>query len=135
MIVDTSAIVALWGQEIGWEKISQALENDPAPRISAATLVELYAVLDSRSSPENCRRLDALLAAYGIIVEPFTADQAKLAREAYRDFGKGSGHPAKLNLGDCFSYALASARHDTILFVGNDFRHTDLIPAIPQESW
>jgi len=130
MIVDTSAIVAIWLKEAGWERISTVLQEDPTPCISAATLVELCAVIDSRSSPENQRRLDALLSAYGIMTEPFTANQARIAREAYRDFGKGSGHPAKLNLGDCFSYALAASHHETILFVGDDFSHTDLVPAL-----
>jgi len=134
MIVDTSAIVSIWLKETGWEQISTVLQNDPAPCISAATLVELYAVIDSRSSPENQRRLDALLAAYGIMTEPFTANQARIAREAYRDFGKRSGHPARLNLGDCFAYALASSRHEPILFVGDDFSRTDLVPALPRED-
>ena len=130
MIVDTSAIVAIVRREPGWEVLSEALKSDPAPRMSAATLVELYAVVDSRTSPGNERRLDTLLAAYGIVIEPFTPDQAKLARAAYRDFGRGSGHPAKLNMGDCFAYALAAERRDTLLFVGDDFGHTDLVSAL-----
>jgi len=130
MIVDTSAIVAIVRREPGWEVLSEALKSDPAPRMSAATLVELYADVDSRTSPGNERRLDTLLAAYGIVIEPFTPDQAKLARAAYRDFGRGSGHPAKLNMGDCFAYALAAERRDTLLFVGDDFGHTDLVSAL-----
>ena len=129
MIVDTSAIVALFIGEQGWESICQKLEDAPTPKISAASLVELYAVLDSRGTPENSRRLDSLLTAFGIEVEPFDHTQALIARAAYRDYGKGSGHPASLNMGDCYSYALATAHHQPLLFVGDDFTHTDLIPA------
>jgi len=126
MIVDTSAIVALWLREPGWEAICQKLEDEPAPAMSAATLVELYAVLDSRANPENQRRLDALLDAFGIVVEPFDREQALVARAAYRDFGKGSGHPAHLNMGDCFAYALAASKRQPLLFVGQDFAQTDV---------
>ena len=129
MIVDTSAIVAIWLREPGWEALCQKLEADPAPAMSAAGLVELYAVIDSRTSPENQRRLDTLLSAFGIVVEPFTHEQADVARAAYHDYGKGSGHPARLNMGDCFAYALASVTHQPLLFVGDDFTHTDLIAA------
>ena len=130
MIVDTSAIVAIWLREPEWERLSDALERDPAPRLSAATLVEVYAVLDSRTNPENRRRLDALLDAYGIVVEPFTAEQAGLARAAYQDFGRGSGHPAQLNFGDCFTYALAASCREPLLLVGDDFSRTDLVSAL-----
>ncbi|MCL2471011.1 MAG: type II toxin-antitoxin system VapC family toxin [Propionibacteriaceae bacterium] len=126
MIVDTSAIVAIWQREPGWEAIDYLLKDDPSPTMSAATLVELYAVLDSRDSPENQRRLDTLLTGYGIVIVPFDHEQALIARAAYRDFGKGSGHRAHLNLGDCFSYALASAKHQPLIHVGDDFKYTDL---------
>jgi len=130
MIVDTSALVAIWLREPGWEAVSQVLREASSPRMSAATLVEVYAVLDSRAGPENRRRLDALLTAYGVIIEPFTPEQARIARAAYQDYGKGSGHPARLNLGDCYAYALAGARGEPLLFVGNDFTRTDLVPAL-----
>jgi len=129
MIVDTSAIVALWLREPGWEIVLQKLQTCPSPRLSAATLVELYAVVDSRSSPENQRRLDALLLDLGVVVVPFDQAQALVARAAYRDFGKGSGHPAHLNLGDCYPYALASVTREPLLYVGDDFGHTDVTPA------
>jgi len=129
MIVDTSALVALWRQEPGWEAINQKLVDDPKPLVSAATLVELYIVLDSRTGPENRRRLNEWLDALGIVIEPFDRAQAEVARAAYRDYGKGSGHPAHLNMGDCFSYALASVTHQPLLFVGDDFNHTDLVAA------
>ena len=129
MIVDTSALVAIWLREPGWQTPSEKLTNDPSPKISAATLVELYAVLDSRIAPENQRRLDTLLAAYGITTEPFTAEQAAVARAAYCDFGRGSGHQAHLNLGDCFAYALAIDTGEPLLFVGDDFTHTGVMSA------
>jgi ribonuclease VapC len=76
------------------------------------------------------RRFDDFFKEAQFIVEPVTVEQARIAREAYRDFGKGSGHPAKLNFGDCFAYALARATGEPILFKGDDFRHTDLAPTI-----
>ncbi|MGN6239913.1 MAG: type II toxin-antitoxin system VapC family toxin [Cellulosimicrobium cellulans] len=129
MIVDTSALVAIVLDEPGADTLSEILLAASRPRMAAPTLVELYAVLDNRSSPAQRRRLDALLELYGIEVEPFTAEHAEIAREAYREFGRGSGHPARLNLGDCFAYALAAATRDRLLFVGDDFARTDLRPA------
>jgi len=129
MIVDTSAIVAVLNREPGWEDLQAKLEADPSPQMSAATLVELYAVADARAVPENRRHLDTILEAAGIVVQPFDRAQAEIARAAYRDFGKGSGHPAHLNMGDCFSYALASVTRQPLLFVGDDFSHTDLVAA------
>ncbi|ARU51451.1 VapC toxin family PIN domain ribonuclease [Cellulosimicrobium cellulans] len=129
MIVDTSALVAIVLDEPGADTLSEILLAASRPRMASPTLVELYAVLDNRSSPAQRRRLDALLELYGIEVEPFTAEHAEIAREAYREFGRGSGHPARLNLGDCFAYALAAATRDRLLFVGDDFARTDLRPA------
>ena len=129
MIVDTSALVAIVLDEPGADTLSEILLAASRPRMAAPTLVELYAVLDNRSSPAQRRRLDALLELYGIEVEPFTAEHTEIAREAYREFGRGSGHPARLNLGDCFAYALAAATRDRLLFVGDDFARTDLRPA------
>ena len=98
--------------------------------MSAASYVELCSVIDNRIWPRDSRRLDAMLAAYGVEIVPFTASQATIARDAYRDFGKGSGHPAHLNMGDCFSYALAYETDDELLFVGDDFSHTDVRQAV-----
>ena len=129
MIVDTSALVAVLKQEPGWEALWRKLEDDPMPLVSAATLVELYVVVDAQTTAENRRRLDSILKELGIVIQPFDRAQADVARAAYRDFGKGSGHPAHLNLGDCFSYALASVSRQPLLFVGDDFGHTDLVAA------
>lgn len=132
MIVDTSAIVALVSKEPGWQQIDAELRRSERTRISAATLVELHAVLDRRLAPEQRRMVDFLLDEYGVAVEPLTAEHARVAREAYRDFGRGSGHAAHLNLGDVFSYALAVASGEPLLFVGDDFTRTDVVPALPR---
>jgi ribonuclease VapC len=94
--------------------------------MSAATLVELYIVGDTRGFPFQSSRLDTLIAELHIQIVPFDQAQAELARMAYRYFGRGSGHPAHLNMGDCFSYALAAQTCEPLLFVGDDFTHTDL---------
>jgi ribonuclease VapC len=83
-------------------------------------------VIDGSRDPIASRRFDELFKEASISVESVTLDQARIAREAYRDFGKGSGHLAKLNFGDCFAYALAKATGEPLLFEGDDFTHTDI---------
>ena len=83
-----------------------------------------------RGRPEVNRNVDRLLDAYDIEIEPLDANQARVAGQAYRDYGRGSGHPARLNLGDTFSYALAAVTGEPLLYRGDDFSHTDLRPAI-----
>ena len=97
--------------------------------MSAATAVEINAVLTRRLRPEDQRRVERLLDVWGIELVPFDAAQAGIATRAYRDFGRGSGHPAALNLGDCHSYALAIVANEPLLFVGDDFVHTDVVDA------
>jgi ribonuclease VapC len=98
--------------------------------ISAVNFVEAAVVIDGSRDPIASRRFDDLLRAARVHIEPVTEIQARLARDAYRDFGKGSGHSAKLNLGDCFAYALAKTTGESLLFVGADFGHTDIMSAI-----
>ncbi len=129
MIIDTSAIVALLLGEPPAGDITRLLAEGPS-RMSAATLVELYAVAASRLSVVQHRRLERLLTEADVQIVPFTADQARVAGQALRDFGRGSGHPARLNLGDAYSYALAATTGEPLLFVGEDFRHTDLTSAL-----
>jgi ribonuclease VapC len=86
-------------------------------------------VLDSRKDPVLSRTLDEFLQVAGVEIVPVTVEQARIARDAYRDFGKGSGHLAQLNFGDCFSYALAKANTEPLLYVGLDFSHTDVAAA------
>ena len=87
-------------------------------------------MIDAKRNPIASRRLDELIAEAAISIEPVTAEQARIARQAYRDFGKGSRHPAQLNFGDCFAYALAKELREPLLFKGNDFIHTDVVPAV-----
>ena len=129
MIIDTSAIVAILRQEPEARRFAGAIEAAPVRRISATTYVEIGAVIDGARDPVASRLVDELLAKAGIIIEPVTAAQARIAREAYRDFGKGSGHAAGLNFGDCFAYALAKATGEPLLFKGDDFSHTDMTAA------
>jgi len=98
-------------------------------RLSAANFVEVGAVIDGAGDPVASRRYDDLLRAARVTIIPVTETQARLARQAYRDFGKGSGHPARLNFGDCFAYALAKELSEPLLFKGDDFMHTDVIAA------
>lgn len=130
MIVDSSALVAILKEEAGWETYAGTLNAAEAPRISAAAYVELSIVIDRWKDPVLSSRVDELLARFNIQIEPFTTEQARIARQAYRDYGRGSGHAANLNYGDCFSYALARVMREPILFKGGDFVHTDLRPAV-----
>ena len=129
MIIDTSAIVAILRQEPEARRFAEAIEAALVRRISATTYVEIGAVIDGGRDPVASRLVDELLAKAGIIIEPVTAAQARIAREAYRDFGKGSGHAAGLNFGDCFAYALAKATGEPLLFKGDGFSHTDVAAA------
>ncbi len=134
MIVDSSAVVAILRDEPEAEAFVSAIVDDQQPTMSVVSWVESAVVLDSARDPVVSRKFDEFIRTAGIAIADATDQQARLAREAYRDFGRGSGHPARLNFGDCFSYALARSRDDTLLFKGNDFNHTDIRPAVsPQE--
>ena len=129
MIVDTSAIIAILRDESDTENLSSAIESAEVRRVSAGTYVEAAIVVDANRDPVLSRRLDSFLHQALITVEPVTVEQARIAREAYRDYGKGR-HRAGLNFGDCFAYALAKEKGEPLLFKGNDFRKTDVEPAI-----
>jgi len=129
MIVDSSALVAILKNEPEAEAFSRAMEAAKVVRISAATYLETHIVVDGYRNPILSARLEEILANPGIEIEPVTAEQAKIARQAYRDYGRGSGHPANLNFGDCFSYALARDKREPMLWKGDDFGHTDIRPA------
>ena len=130
MIIDTSALVAILRDEPEAEVCARATESAAMRRLSAVSLVEAAVVIDGSRDPIASRRFDDLLKEAEVLVEPVTEIQARLARDAYRDFGKGSGHPARLNFGDCFAYALAKVTGEPLLFKGADFGHTDIMPAI-----
>ena len=100
-------------------------------RVSAVNFVEAAVVIDASRDPVATRRFDDFMREADISVEPVTKGQAQIARDAYRDFGKGSGHPAQLNFGDCFAYALARDTGEPLLFIGEDFVHTDIVPVFP----
>jgi len=134
VIVDSSALVSLLLREPTAPAITMSIERALAEgeqiMISAATLVEASVVADGLRDPVRSARFDAIIESLRADVIPVTAAQAALARQAYRDYGRGSGHPARLNLGDCFSYALAKERGEPLLYVGDDFVHTDLASAL-----
>jgi len=129
VILNTSAIVAIALNEPERDRLVDAILNATAAKISAASMVEISAVLMRRMAPEDFRRVERLIDQLSIETVPFDAEQAASAARAYRDFGRGSGHPAGLNLGDCYSYALADVTGEPLLYVGDDFAHTDITAA------
>jgi ribonuclease VapC len=139
MILDTSALIAILRFETEAPEFARiiasaaesAAQSAAQPRISAVSYVEAAAVIDGSKDPIASRRFDELIEAAQIAIEPVTEAQARIARQAYRDFGKTSGHPAKLNFGDCFSYALAKSKGEPLLFKGQDFSRTDVKSARP----
>jgi len=130
MIIDASAIVAILRNEPEARSCANAIAGTTSRRVSAVNYVEAAVVIDGSRDPVASRRFDDLFREAQLVVEPVTESQARIAREAYRDFGKGSGHPAGLNFGDCFAYALAKATGEPILSKGDDFRRTDLTSAL-----
>ena len=132
MIVDTSAVLAVLTGEPEREAFLAALAGSARSQLSAAGYLELGIVVDGRRNPVLSRRLDEVLEQLGIEIVPVTAQHARIARQAYRDFGRGSGHPARLNFGDCFSYALAVQTREPLLWKGDDFGRTDVRRAVPE---
>jgi len=126
MIVDSSALIAILKREAQWSSLSETLDAARYSRISAASYLESSIVVDGWRNPILSREFDELIERFNIQIEPVTFEQARIARQAYRDFGKGSGHPAGLNFGDCFSYALARDKREPMLWKGDDFGHTDI---------
>ena len=129
MIVDSSAIIAILNAEADAEVFADAIAKTPHCLMSAANYLEAAVVIDRQRGAEAGRQFDALIARAAIKIEPVTREQADIARQAYLDFGKGK-HPASLNFGDCFAYALARSLHLPLLFKGSDFSLTDIEPAI-----
>jgi len=125
MVIDTSALVALLLGEPDADRIAQAIEHSSPRLLSAANLLETSIVIESRKGDAGGRELDLLIYRGEIEVVAVDQDQAEAARSAWRRFGKGR-HPAALNYGDCFAYALASTRRLPLLFCGDDFARTDI---------
>ncbi len=125
MVVDTAAIAAILFAEDEAERFSEAIADDPLRLISAGTALECSLVIESALGEAGGRELDLLLLRAGIEIIPFNAEQLTVARHAFRTFGKGQ-HPAGLNYGDCFSYALSMTSGEPLLFKGEDFAKTDV---------
>ena len=128
MIVDTSAIIAILFNEDDAESFADAIAAADSCRISAATFVEAAIVIETQTKTGASRQFDAFIRRAGIVIEPVTEEHAHIARQAFIDYGKGR-HPAGLNYGDCFSYALAKVSAEPLLFKGKDFAKTDLAAA------
>lgn len=126
MIVDTSALIAILRDEPEAAAFALKIAEAQTRRISAANFLEASIVVDGSRDAIASRRLDDFLRVANLIIEPVDEAQARIARDAYRDFGKGSGHPAQLNFGDCFAYALAKSSGQRLLYKGQDFIHTDI---------
>ena len=130
MIVDSSALVAILLNEEDGDALSVVLDGPEVVRMSAASYLETSIVIDKFRDASLSVSFDDMILDSRIIIEPVTAEQARIARQAYRDYGRGSGHAANLNFGDCFSYALARAKREPILYKGDDFGNTDLRSAV-----
>jgi ribonuclease VapC len=128
MIIDTSAIIAILFDEDDAKIYAKAITEADSCRMSAATFVETAVVVEAQTRNNGGRQLDAFIRRAGIAIEPVTEEQAHIARQAFIDFGKGR-HPAGLNYGDCFSYALSRAAREPLLYKGKDFAKTDLTAA------
>ena len=130
MIIDTSVIIAVLKEESDNAQWASQLSTSRVSRLSAASYLEAGIVADSERNPIVSARLDEFLATHRVTIEPVTEAQAKIARQAYRDYGRGSGHPAQLSFGDCFAYALAKDLAEPLLYKGDDFSHTDVRSAL-----
>lgn len=128
MVLDSSAVIAILQSESDADRLLDAFDRHPARHISAATLLEASIVLTARFGDAADRELDLLLHAAGVDVVSVTPEQTELARSTWKQYGKGR-HPAGLNFGDCFSYALAMSLGEPLLFTGQDFSKTDVVPA------
>lgn len=130
MIVDSSALLAILLGEPDSEHFIEAIAQAADPRVGAASVLETAAVLIRRGVPELVEQLEALLESAGFEVVPLDARQARAAIAGYRAYGRGTGHPAALNLGDCYSYGLAQVAGQPLLFKGGDFNQTDVAVAV-----
>ena len=129
MIVDSSAVLAVLNRESDSDRYESAIAQAALCRMSAANLLETAIVVESRGGAEAGRELDAFLERAGIEAAPVTTEQLAAARRAWRRFGRGN-HPAALNFGDCFAYALAEVTNEPLLYKGADFSRTDIAPAV-----
>ena len=129
MIIDTSAVLAVLLAEKDAKRYALAIAEADVRLMSAANYLEAGIVIDNQMGPSAGRQFDALISRADIRIEAVTREHADLARQAYLDYGKGN-HPARLNFGDCFAYALSKHTHHPLLFKGDDFSKTDVAPAL-----
>jgi ribonuclease VapC len=129
VIVDSSAVLAIVLREPDQERFVDAIVDAGLCRISVSNWLEATMVVDRRGSPEAVNRLEDFMREAGIDVMPVSVSQGEIARRAWRTYGRGV-HPARLNYGDCFAYALAKETREPLLFKGNDFARTDVEPAL-----
>lgn len=133
MVIDTSALLAILFNEPERRTFNEAIEAAESRKVSAATFVEVSMVLESRFGAEALRELDLFFERAGIEIAAVDSEQARVAQRAFSRFGKGR-HPAGLNFGDCFSYALAMVVGEPLLYKGEDFRQTDVSSFVPPSS-
>jgi len=129
VIVDTSALAAVLFGEPEAAFYTRLIHDADRCLISAGNFLELAMVIESQIGPDASRQCDAFIRGAAIIIEPFTVEQAHVARKAFIAYGKGR-HPAALNFGDCFAYALAKTTGEPLLFKGEDFKKTDITSAL-----
>jgi ribonuclease VapC len=129
MILDTSALVAILFRESEADVYIQLIHDADRCLISAGSYLELSIVLERQAEAEADRQCEMFLRRAGIVIEPFTVEQSHIARQAFHDFGKGR-HPAGLNFGDCFAYALSKVTGEPLLYKGKDFKKTDILSAV-----
>lgn len=129
MVIDTSAIVAILANEPEAAQLARAIQADAIRLLSAANFLETAIVIEARYGAIGGEKLDELLQIAQVVIEPVSAEHANIARVAYRTYGKGI-HPAGLNFGDCFAYALAKRSGQPLLFKGDDFGKTDIPAAL-----
>ncbi len=128
MIVDSSALMAVLDGESDADRVLDAAVAVPC-KMSIASWLEVSIVADNRSAAHG-ERLDRLIESLGIEIVPVTVRQGEVARLAHRRYGRGSGSPARLNFGDCFAYALSVVEGEPLLYIGEDFTHTDVASAL-----
>ncbi len=131
MIIDSSALVAIVRSEPERQAFVTAIAEASRRLLAAPTLLEAAIVVERIGDPALVREFDTVLADLQVESVPFTAAHVQIAREAYRDFGKGSGHGAQLNFGDCMAYAVAKDVDEPLLYKGDDFGHTDVRSVFP----
>jgi ribonuclease VapC len=133
MVIDTSALLAILQDEPERRRFNESIEAADSRVMSVATFVEASILLESRFGAEGLRDLDQFIERAGIELAPVDLEQARVARAAFGRFGKGR-HPAALNYGDCFAYALARVLGEPLLFKGDDFSQTDVRPSVPSHA-